>query len=162
MEKLSRMTGETVDLSVLKGDSAVFVDQVLGTHRLVAVSAVGERFPLHCTANGKALLTVMPPARRNSLMAKELDGHTTQTITDREQLLRELKAVQASGVAFDRDEHTMGISAVGTAFVDPMGREYAISVPVPSARFVNTSDDLVAKLLNARNEIVKLVAGNGA
>src|SRR6202167_5116170 len=62
MADLSQRLGETVDLSVLKGFSAVFTDQVQGAHRLRAVSAVGETFPLHCTANGKALLSLMPRA----------------------------------------------------------------------------------------------------
>ena len=34
--------GETVDLSVLEGDRAIFVDQVVADNRLRAVSAVGE------------------------------------------------------------------------------------------------------------------------
>jgi DNA-binding IclR family transcriptional regulator len=56
LRALGDEVGETVDLAVLSGGSTVFVDQVPGRHRLVAVSAVGERFPLHCTANGKAIL----------------------------------------------------------------------------------------------------------
>ena len=61
MQELSRLADETVDLSVLSGASAVFVEQVQGTQRLAAVSAVGKAFALHCTANGKALLALMPP-----------------------------------------------------------------------------------------------------
>ena len=47
---------ETVDLAVVKKDHLVFIDQVIGSHRLRTVSAVGETFPLYCTANGKAYL----------------------------------------------------------------------------------------------------------
>ena len=61
MAELSQELGETVDLSVLKGNSAVFTDQIQGRHRLRAVSAIGESFPLHCTANGKALLRSCQP-----------------------------------------------------------------------------------------------------
>src|SRR5450631_3106692 len=56
---LSQAVGETVDLSVLKGNVAIFTDQVQGVHRLRAVSSIGESFPLHCTANGKAILSVL-------------------------------------------------------------------------------------------------------
>jgi DNA-binding IclR family transcriptional regulator len=59
MSELSQAVGETVDLSVLKGSVAIFTDQVQGIHRLRAVSAIGETFPLHCTANGKAILSVL-------------------------------------------------------------------------------------------------------
>ena len=57
LHALCEEVGETVDLSVLSGGSAIFVAQVPGRQRLVAVSAVGARFPLHCTANGKAILS---------------------------------------------------------------------------------------------------------
>jgi hypothetical protein len=61
LRALGEEVGETVDLAVLSGGSTVFVDQVPGRHRLVAISAVGERFPLHCTANGKAILACFSP-----------------------------------------------------------------------------------------------------
>jgi DNA-binding IclR family transcriptional regulator len=64
MQELSDLADETVDLSILKAESAVFVEQIQGTQRLVAVSAVGKAFPLHCTANGKALLALLAPDRQ--------------------------------------------------------------------------------------------------
>ena len=54
--ELSSELNETVDLATIKKDHLIFVDQVIGPHRLRAVSAVGETFPLYCTANGKAYL----------------------------------------------------------------------------------------------------------
>lgn len=53
MEALAKETGETVDLSVLDNEKVVFVHQVVGSHLLRAVSAVGEAFPLHCTSPGR-------------------------------------------------------------------------------------------------------------
>ena len=54
LERLSGGTAhETVDLSTVKKDHLVFIDQVIGSQRLRAVSAVGDTFPLYCTANGK-------------------------------------------------------------------------------------------------------------
>jgi IclR family acetate operon transcriptional repressor len=52
LEELAQRTGETVDLALLKGAEAVFMDHIEGRHRLRAVSAVGVSFPLHCSANG--------------------------------------------------------------------------------------------------------------
>ncbi|HMI90042.1 MAG TPA: helix-turn-helix domain-containing protein, partial [Polyangiales bacterium] len=59
IEALAKATGETVDLSIAGHDKIVFVDQVPGTHRLAAVSAVGVSFALHSCANGKAALAAM-------------------------------------------------------------------------------------------------------
>jgi IclR family transcriptional regulator, acetate operon repressor len=67
MTDLSRAIGEKVDLSVLKGQSAVITSQVEGHHRLRTASVVGERFPLYCTANGKAIRSVLANERVDRL-----------------------------------------------------------------------------------------------
>ena len=36
-----------------------------------------------------------------------------------------------------------GICAVGTAFRDPMDRIFAVSVPVPTVRFIRDKDSIV-------------------
>src|ERR1700738_1207990 len=51
--RLSDELSETVDLATIKHDHLIIVDQVIGPQRLRAVSAIGETFPLYCTANGK-------------------------------------------------------------------------------------------------------------
>ena len=62
LERLSEELHETVDLSTVKKDHLVFIDQVIGPQRLRTVSAVGETFPLYCTANGKAYLAQLSDA----------------------------------------------------------------------------------------------------
>ncbi|UUO01858.1 helix-turn-helix domain-containing protein [Mycolicibacterium novocastrense] len=116
LEELAATTGETVDLSVLRGGEMLFIDQLESAHRLRAVSAVGMRFPLESTANGKA--------------ASALLKGTTE-------------------VAFDLDEHTVGISAAGVAGRTVGGHVVAISVPAPTERFVAHEERIVAALTAA-------------
>lgn len=161
INELSQSLGETVDLSVLKGTSAVFTDQIQGVHRLRAVSAIGETFPLHCTANGKAMLSQMPEADLNKYLQRPLAKFTRQTVTDPAELLGQIRASRKSGLAFDNEEHTEGISAAGTAFSDPLGRVLAISVPVPMTRFKKVKAEVTAGLLAARIEVLSLLGQNG-
>jgi DNA-binding IclR family transcriptional regulator len=154
MAKMSQQLGETVDLSVLKGFSAVFTDQIQGAHRLRAVSAVGETFPLHCTANGKALLSIMPRATLDRYLRASLVRMTPNTINKPAELRAAIETYARTGVAFDDEEHTEGICAVGTAFFDPLGRSLALSVPVPTTRFKRMKADLVKHLLDARAVIL--------
>jgi DNA-binding IclR family transcriptional regulator len=153
MAELSKAVGETVDLSVLKGNSAVFTDQIQGRHRLRAVSAVGESFPLHCTANGKALLSVLSPDKLDRLLRIPLPKLTPNTVTKPADLLKEIETSRRTGIAIDNEEHTEGISALGTGFLDPMGRAIALSIPVPTTRFKRTRQELGAHLLTARERI---------
>jgi len=157
LASLSRSLKETVDLSLLKGSCAVFVDQIPGEHRLRAVSGVGESFPLHCTANGKALLSLLPDEKWTKLIGKSLKAYTTQTVIDIEKLRQEINEYRHTQVAYDREEHTEGITAVGTAFLDPLDRPLAISIPVPTTRFVRLENQLVTGLRRARREIESLL-----
>src|SRR6202167_755222 len=104
----SQKLGETVDLSVLKGFSAIFTDQIQGSHRLRAVSAIGESFPLHCTANGKALLSLMPADKVAQLLRVALPRLTPKTIIHHAALLKSIEACRRTGIAVDNEEHTEG------------------------------------------------------
>ena len=142
-------------MSVLKGNAVIFTDQIQGSHRLRAVSAIGETFPLHCTANGKALLSVLPADKVAQLLRGPLPRLTRKTVTNRAELLRSIEACRRTGIAVDDEEHTEGISALGTGFVDPLGRAVALSIPVPTARFRRLRTQLADPLLDAREQILK-------
>jgi DNA-binding IclR family transcriptional regulator len=160
MAKLSQRLGETVDLSVLKGFSAIFTDQIQGAHRLRAVSAVGDSFPLHCTANGKALLSIMPKQDLERFLCEPLARLTPSTIIKSAELRAAIDSCRRTGIAFDTEEHTEGICAVGTAFLDPLGRCIALSIPVPTTRFKRMKTALIKELLNARALIVESLGPN--
>lgn len=162
LEELSRETGETVDLALLDGVKAVFVDQVQGTHRLRAVSAVGVSFPLHCTANGKAMLAALDPETLARLKPRTRltpgDGATARTWP---QLEAELAQIRKTGIAYDREEHSEGISAIGAAIVGPEGELAAVSIPVPAVRFAEIENELIASLRSCVTRIQDLLSVKG-
>jgi DNA-binding IclR family transcriptional regulator len=147
MEELSRELEETVDLSILDGDRATFVDQVVSQHRLRAISAVGESFPLHCSANGKALLANLPPEQQAQAVPSRLARLTDNTITTPAALRKELERVRAEGIAYDREEQTEGICAVGVVLRGVSEQMVAVSVPVPAQRFYRRESELGRALL---------------
>lgn len=160
MQLLSRNLGETVDLSTLRRGAAVFLEQVAGSQRLAAISRVGTVFPLHSTANGKALLACLDPSRRRELLARPLGRDTSRTVTDADELEREIRQVLKTGLAYDLEEHTDGVCAVATAFLDATGKPYAISIPVPKTRFSRNRTGFEESLLQARDLLVQQVKGS--
>ena len=150
--------GETVDLSILSGGSAVFIDQIPGQQRLVALSAIGERFPLHCTANGKAILAGFGKEDAAALIAKSVAEHPGHPLGDRAKLLRELDAAERKHLAFDLGEHGAGISAVGIAVRDAFGKSVAVSIPAPTQRF-NAERESLAQALLAFREKLRAILG---
>lgn len=154
LESLAQITGETVDLSVRRGKKMVFVDQIAANQRLSAVSSVGESFLTYSSANGKAALSMLDDQEIENLFGKKNVKETPNTITALDALLKEIVAIRKTHVAIDNEEHTEGISAVGTAFLDPMGRTFAVSVPVPTIRFVKSKSFLKKTLLEFRESLL--------
>jgi DNA-binding IclR family transcriptional regulator len=159
LKVLSDESGETVDLALLRRDHMVFADQVVGSHRLRAVSAVGDRFPLHCTANGKAALAMLAPQEVMRLMPRRLERMTTHTIGNIDDLQAELAKIRQKFIAFDREEHSEGISAIGTSLIDGNGSIYAISIPMPTHRFKKGTKKLEDKLQKTAVEVARAVGG---
>lgn len=135
LKRLSAETGETVDLALFRRDHMVFVDQIAGSHRLRAMSAVGEQFPMHCTANGKAALALLNDQAFDKICGKGLTRFTASTHVTAAGLRKDIHKIRATGLAYDREEHSPGICAIGAAFTDVTGAIYAISIPMPSVRF---------------------------
>ena len=152
LEALVRRVDETADLVVLRGESVVFVDQVMA-HQMLVVSAVGAVLPVHCTACGKALLAALPPEDAERILPQTLEVFTPSTITDRRRLLGELDLIRSSRLAIDRDEHTVGVSAIGSVIRNAWGEVAAITIPVPTLRFTGREEELGEALLATCDEL---------
>lgn len=160
--QLSTELCETVDLSVVLKDRLLFVDQVIGPHRLRTVSAVGDTFPLFCTANGKAYLATLDDRSVEQLIGRHYEARTPNTLVDLQDLLQDLDRIRKSGLAFDREEHTLGISAVGVGLLDAVGHPMAVSVPVPTQRFAAMEATIAERLLSAKQALQELIQQHGA
>ncbi len=143
IERVARTTdGETVDLSILRGQRMWFVDQIESSHRLRAVSAIGVRFPLDVTANGKAALAALEDADAQAAISRSNPALA-------EGLRREIAEIRRTGIAFDRGEHTPGISAAAIARRASGDNIVAVSVPAPTERFLEKEQRIIAALRTA-------------
>lgn len=152
MQRLSNRTGETVDLAVLEGGRMLFIDQIVGSHRLRAVSSIGEAFPLTDTANGKAALACLDATSATKLVVAEAERREDlrKPLPD---IVAEIDRIRHGAPALDEDEHTDGISAIGFATRDIDGDVLAISVPVPSSRYKRTKPALLTAIDECRKEL---------
>jgi len=112
MEDLYEATHENVQLAVLAGYEALFVEKISGRHSVAIVTRVGGRLPLHATGVGKALLAFSPPDFVEAVIARGLPRLTPSTITDPDVLRGALEDARRAGYAFTRDEMTLGSVSV--------------------------------------------------
>jgi DNA-binding IclR family transcriptional regulator len=154
---LSKELGETVDLSIVKKDQVVFIDQVTGPHRLQTVSVVGDAYPLYCTANGKAYLGQIDDGAIIELIGRKYPRRTKNTKVTFAELAADLRTVRQTGIAVDLEEHSSGVCATGVALRDPTGNHIAISVPVPSQRFKDEYKTIARRLLETKAALESLI-----
>lgn len=153
--ELAKRTGETVDLAVMDGAKAIFVDHIEGSHRLRAVSGIGLSFPLHCSANGKAMLAALDDeALQQMKKTLQLTRFTPNSICSWSQLEQEIEKIRETGIAYDNEEHTLGICAIGASITGPDGESAAVSVPTPSVRFASQLLEMKEALLDCRQELI--------
>lgn len=113
--RLAQQVGETVNVTVMSGHEALYLDQVSGPSALALHNWVGQRIPLHATSNGKVLLAHADPALVAELLGPEGPGlrrYTGRTVIDPAVLRRELEEVRDQGWSVAVDELEEGLTAI--------------------------------------------------
>lgn len=120
-------------------------------------SGTGSSFPLHVAAAGKAILSQLPEARVREIIDEQgLERQTENTITAEEDLFEDLAEARETGVAFNIEEHNMGISAVAAPVRDQSGDILgALTISGPAQRFKGETirEELPNTLLATVNEL---------
>ena len=159
LDRLAHDLRETVNMAVLDGGEVLFIDQYAPRRYLRIASEIGARFPVYCTAAGKVLLAALPDEEIGRRLPRRLAPLTPATTTDRACLLDELAGVRESGVAYDREEHAPGVSAVATSVTDAVGTMAAVSVVMPSVRFAGSEERITEELVRTRDEVQVVLHG---
>ncbi|KGH08230.1 IclR family transcriptional regulator [Comamonas thiooxydans] len=145
LRALRDITGETTYLATLDGREVISLERCDGAHSQRSAAALGQRKPIHCTSQGKAILSAMSDEMRNELIRdvtlKEL---TPLTITDRRRLQAEIRITKSRGYAIDDEEIVLGVRCVGAPIVDSAGQvRGAVSVAGPAWRLTRARLELL-------------------
>lgn len=150
---LAEEVGETVDFALFDRGQAILVEEVTVLHRLSATGTVSIDFPLHNTAIGKAMLAAMTPDDYARVVPMNLSPATRNTITSHAKLHEEMVKIRKAGVAYDREENSIGICAIGIGISSSSFRLSAIAIPIPVQRFAEKRAAAVVALTAAAARI---------
>jgi DNA-binding IclR family transcriptional regulator len=139
LEELAKSTGEYANLFTEQNNVGINLYKVRGS------DAVGSGYQteklqhpdeLHCTATGKAILAHLPRERVDEILTQHgLPERTPYTITDRDELVDELRTVREQGYACNDEEEIEGLRAVGAPVIDRHGDVLgSLSVAGPTSR----------------------------
>lgn len=116
LEDLYEATHENVQLAILDGDDAVYLERLSGRDSVHVVTRTGSRLPVHASGVGLVLLAHAPHDRREQILATALRRYTKYTITDPRRLRRILADVRSQGYAISDRQ----IELVSTSVAAPV------------------------------------------
>jgi DNA-binding IclR family transcriptional regulator len=134
--RLAAELDETVNLVVLDGPDALFLDGVQSRQAVRVATRTGARLPAYATAGGKVLLAHLPYQSVRALYPGELRRVTRQTLPDMQALQQELQKVREHGYALNLGEHLAEVYAIGVPVNGDDGRPVAaVTVAGPVTRW---------------------------
>jgi len=132
---LAQEVGETVNLAIMSGRDALYLDQVAGPAALSPHNWAGQRIPLHATSDGKVLLAYLPEAALAECLTPPLARFTDRTVTAADDFRRLLAEVRRQDYATAVEELEAGLTAVAAPVRNAEGSVFAsISASGPSFR----------------------------
>jgi IclR family KDG regulon transcriptional repressor len=136
MTELSLKVQETIHLAVLSDTEIVYVDKVDSPRTLGVMSKIGQRGPVYCTALGKVLLAFQPENEQSRIIRKiRLTPLTPRTITLKQKLVEELKAIRKQGYSLDHREIEQEVECIGAPIQDHLGNVIAaLSISGPQRK----------------------------
>ncbi|HEY5309306.1 MAG TPA: IclR family transcriptional regulator C-terminal domain-containing protein, partial [Casimicrobiaceae bacterium] len=145
MRRLMDQSGETVNLAILDGTEAVFVDQVQCREMMRTIVKLGSRAPLHASGVGKAMFASLPDDQIDAILkVRGLPRITGNTITTPETMWASIRVIRQRGWSFDDEEHAQGTRCVASPIYDEHAETLgAISLAGPSSRL---PDDRIRQL----------------
>ncbi|MBL8580386.1 MAG: IclR family transcriptional regulator [Mesorhizobium sp.] len=154
--------GETVNLSEPDGLNMIFVSSYPGRRQISVQLPVGSRFPIYCTAAGRAFLSGSTGEMVDAVMgASQIRSYTPNTILDSAEIVRMIEDARTAGFAFANSEFYRGDINIAAPVMGSDGRAIAAvgaSVPVTRWTFESACADIAPQVTEAAQTISSLFA----
>ena len=135
--ELSEKCQEAACIAVEGKNHMIYVDVVDGPDGMLKIMHyIGKQVPMHCTGVGKCIMLNYSEAQIDAFIRETgLPRYTPNTITTKDELLRNLERVRKLGYACDDQERELGARCVASYIKDYSGKIIAaISVSGPINR----------------------------
>jgi Transcriptional regulator len=151
--------GESVSLSMLDGDEAIYVAQAFVPGRFsLNAATIGTRVPLVPTAIGRAMLAFLDKARRDAILDRLAAGEDRGALHDRRSFLDLLNLIRISGFSVTSSEYVEGVSSLAVPVLSAGGEAAgAVSIIFPQGQY--SEEEIQGRLKDQLTKCAQDVSG---
>lgn len=164
LRNLVKETGESSSLFVRDGNWRLCLAREEGNKPVRYIIREGQRLEIYAGSSGKTILAFMTPEEREIILEQvTLVPLTTNTITEKSQLLRQLEEINRTGYCFTMGERSGNGAGLSAPILDHQGKLAAsISVSGPIDEFVGGKYlNFLDPLLNATEQVSRGLGFSG-
>ena len=154
MENLHKRIGDNIDLTTLENGQVFVIEQIASNEAIRVISYVGLQHPIHATANGKAHLSMLDRDAALALIGPKPKSFTHRTETNPVELLKQIAGARDIGLFTDDEEYEEGASAIAVPLPQIGGKDFAVSIAMPSQRMARQREEACAALLDLRAQVI--------
>ena len=160
LQELSSRTGLDVYLAIRAGDSVVYADRVFGMRTVQVRRQLGEARPLHASAVGKLFLAYETDGLwERCIEGRELQRFSPETVTDHEELRRQIERIRLAGYVEINGEVLASIASVAMMVFNPDGSPWAaVVLSAHEADLAPQRDEAIAQLRITTAQIAQVRA----
>lgn len=119
LESLLNEVKDTVFLAVEDEGELVYLKKFEPSSEIRTTARLGSRKPMHCTGLGKALLAAYSDKKVKKIIGEgELEALTKYTITDSDELMKDLEQIRKRGYSIDDRESEEQLFCVAVPIYD--------------------------------------------
>jgi DNA-binding IclR family transcriptional regulator len=156
MHRLSMMYKETINLGLFKNQEIIHIDKIDSLEVLRMDSALGDKAPAYCTGLGKSILAFLPDHElEHYLNTVERRPLAPNTITDKDDFLRELSRIRHNRYAIDDEEMSIGLRCIAAPIFDHnQYPAYAVSISGPAMRLTHRAlEEMKPEILKISDDL---------
>ena len=121
LKAFASQIGKTVFFGIRDSRHVVYISKFEPPNPIITTATVGSRNPIYCTSLGKAILAYEEDAEA-IIDTLELKRLTPKTITNKQDLIKDLKRVKKRGYAMDEREMEDHMECVGAPIFNQEGK----------------------------------------
>ena len=159
LRELSMSTNQVCHMGTYSHGEVVYIEKIQPVNSISMFSSIGRRLPVYSTYMGKVLLSQFTDDEARKILASvNIHSVTKNTITDIDELIRQVQKARVHGYAVDDEENEENIFCIGAPVFDYRNKIIAaISTTGNNEDYLKEGSEMIKKVKNTAYEISKRI-----